>query len=110
MKYEEFLGRKSFSKQELLERASASLEKKVPVRGVLGEGDTRSDDMAAARRKAARRRLFAGCVEVLRAAPESLTAEQTFPCVDRTREKLATPNGSNAGAARPVPARARSLT
>jgi tetratricopeptide (TPR) repeat protein len=96
--------------QELLERASASLEKKVPVRGVLGEGDTRSDDMAAARRKAARRRLFAGCVEVLRAAPESLTAEQTFPCVDRTREKLATPNGSNAGAARPVPARARSLT
>ena len=96
--------------QELLERASASLEKEVPVRGVLGEGDTRSDDMAAARRKAARRRLFAGCVEALRAAPESLAPEQSFPCVDRTRAKLVTPNGSNAGSAQPIPARARSIS
>jgi len=96
--------------QELLERASASLEKELPVRGVLGEGDTRSADMIVIGRKAARRRLFAGCVEVLRAAPESLAPEQIFPCVDRTRAKLATPNESNAGTAQPIPTRARSIT
>jgi tetratricopeptide (TPR) repeat protein len=79
--------------QELLEQASASLEHEAPVRGVLGEGDTRSDDMAAASRKAARRRLFTACVEVLRSIPEPLAAEQLFPCVDRVRAKLGTPNG-----------------
>jgi tetratricopeptide (TPR) repeat protein len=96
--------------QELLERASASLEKELPVRGVLGEGDTRSSEMVATRRKAARRRLFAGCVEALRPAPEPLAPEQSFPCVDQTRAKLPTPKGSNAGAARPISARARSVS
>jgi tetratricopeptide (TPR) repeat protein len=96
--------------QELLERASASFEKEVAVRGVLGEGDTRSDEMAAARRKAARRRLFAGCVEELRAAPAPLAPEQSFPCVDRTRAKLVMSNESNAGAARPILVRTRSIT
>jgi tetratricopeptide (TPR) repeat protein len=96
--------------RELLDRARASLEKEVAVHDVPGEGDTRSEDMAAAGRKAARRRLFAGCVEALRAAPEPLAPEQIYPCVDRTREKLTTPKGSNAGAARPIPARVRSIT
>ena len=96
--------------QELLERASASFEKEVAVRGVLGEGDTRSDEMAATRRKAARRRLFAGCVEELRAAPAPLAPEQSFPCVDRTRAKLVMSNESNAGAARPILVRTRSIT
>jgi tetratricopeptide (TPR) repeat protein len=98
------------SARELLDRARASLEKEVAVHGVAGEGDTRSDDMAAAGRKAARRRLFASCVEALRVAPESLAPEQIYPCVDRTREKLTTPKGSRAGAARPIPARVRSIT
>jgi tetratricopeptide (TPR) repeat protein len=84
--------------QELLERASASLEQEVSIRGVLQEGDTRSDDMAAALRKTARRRLFAGCVEALRSAPKSLPPGQIFRCVDRTRANLSTPSGSSAGA------------
>jgi tetratricopeptide (TPR) repeat protein len=95
---------------ELLERARASLEKEVAVRGVPGEGDTRSDDMAAIRRKAAQRRLFADCVEALRAAREPLAPEQSFPCVDRTRAKLVEPKGSNAAAAPPIPVRAPSIT
>jgi tetratricopeptide (TPR) repeat protein len=82
--------------QELLERASASFEKEVAVRGVLGEGDTRSDEMNVARRKAARRRLFGGCIEALRSAPEPLDPEQIFPCVDKTRVELFAPSGSNA--------------
>jgi tetratricopeptide (TPR) repeat protein len=82
--------------QELLGRARASFEKEVAVRGVLGEGDTRSDEMNVARRKAARRRLFGGCIEALRSAPEPLNPEQIFPCVDEIRARLATPSGSNA--------------
>jgi hypothetical protein len=74
--------------RELVERARGSLEEQRSVRGVLGEGDTRSADMAAARRKAARRRLFAGCLEELRGAPEPLDPERLFPCVDRTRAEL----------------------
>jgi tetratricopeptide (TPR) repeat protein len=81
--------------KELLERASASFEKEVAVRGVLGEGDTRSDEMAVARRKAARRRLFGACIEALRSAPTPLNPEQIFPCVDETRDRLAQPSGSN---------------
>jgi tetratricopeptide (TPR) repeat protein len=78
--------------QELLERTSASLEKEVPFRGILGEGDTRSDDMDTARRRAARRRLFAGCIEALRSTPEPLNPQQIFPCVDRMRANLFDPN------------------
>jgi tetratricopeptide (TPR) repeat protein len=85
--------------QELLERASASFEKEVAVRGVLGEGDTRSDEMNVMRRRAARRRLFAGCIEALRSAPEPLDPEQIFPCVDKTRAGLFAPSRSNAHAA-----------
>ena len=95
---------------EFLERARASLEKEVAVRGVLGEGDTRSDHMAATRRKAAQRRLFADCVEALRAAPEPLAPEQSYPCVDRTRAKLVEPKGSNAAAPRPMSVLARFVT
>jgi hypothetical protein len=84
--------------RDLLERATASFEKEVAVRGVLGEGDTRSDEMEVARRKAARRRLFAGCIETLRNAPEPLDPEQLFPCVDKTRAELLTPSGSSARA------------
>jgi tetratricopeptide (TPR) repeat protein len=100
--------------QDLLERASASFEKEVAVRGVLGEGDTRSDDIGVARRRAARRRLFAGCIEALRSAPEPLNPEQIFPCVDKTRAMLVAPMGSNARAApsrrsmQPIPDRPRS--
>ncbi len=72
----------------LLERASASFEKEEAVRGVLGEGDTRSDEMHVARRKAARRRLFGDCIEALRSAPEPLDPAQLFPCVDQTRARL----------------------
>jgi tetratricopeptide (TPR) repeat protein len=84
--------------QELLESASASFEKQPEVRGVAGEGDTRSDEMEVARRKAAARRLFAGCIEALRNAPEPLDAEQLFPCVDAKRAELATLSGSGAHA------------
>jgi len=76
------------SAQTLLERASASIEKDEAVRGVLGEGDTRSDEMHAARRKAARRRLFGDCIDALRGAPEPLDPAQIFPCVDETRARL----------------------
>ena len=101
--------------QELLERASASFEKEQAVRGVLGEGDPRSDDMDIARNKAAERRLFAGCIELLRSTPEPLDPEQLFPCVDATRAKLVAPSGSSAHAApprrssQPILARARSI-
>jgi tetratricopeptide (TPR) repeat protein len=74
--------------RELVERARGSLAAETPVRGVLGEGDTRSAEMAAARRKAARRRLFAGCLEELRSAPEPLDPDRLFPCVDRSRAEL----------------------
>jgi tetratricopeptide (TPR) repeat protein len=74
--------------RELAERARASFEAMQPVRGVLGEGDTRSDDMAAARRKAAGRRLFASCLDELRSAPATLGPEQVFPCVDQRRASL----------------------
>jgi tetratricopeptide (TPR) repeat protein len=84
--------------QELLERAIASFEKEVAVRGVLGEGDTRSDKMNVARRKAERRRLFGGCIEALRSASEPPNPEQAFPCVDETRAELFAPSGSNANA------------
>jgi hypothetical protein len=71
--------------------------------------------MNVARRKAARRRLFGGCIEALRSAPEPLVPEQIFPCVDETRAKLFAPSGSNAGAApsrhslQPVLAHSRSI-
>ncbi len=101
--------------QDLLERASASFEKEVAVRGVLGEGDTRSADMDVARRKAERRRLFAGCIEALRSAPQPLNPEQIFPCVDKTRALLFAPRGSNARVVpsrrslQPMPAHPRSI-
>jgi tetratricopeptide (TPR) repeat protein len=101
--------------QELLGRASASFEKEVVVRGVLGEGDTRSEEMNVARRKAARRRLFAGCIEALRSAPKPLDPERIFPCVDRTRAELFAPSGSDApvapshGSLQPILARPRSI-
>jgi hypothetical protein len=44
--------------------------------------------MAAARRKAAGRRLFAECLEELRAAPEPPDPALLFPCVERTRAAL----------------------
>jgi tetratricopeptide (TPR) repeat protein len=81
--------------QKLLAEAGASLEKAVPVVDVPGEGDTRSDDMNTARRKAARRRLFSGCIETLRSAPEPLISDQIFSCVDRKRAEVFTPNGSS---------------
>jgi tetratricopeptide (TPR) repeat protein len=95
--------------QELLQRARASLEQEVSAGGLVGEGDTRSDDMAVARHKAARRRLFGRCIEALRVAPESPAPEEIYPCVDRTRARFATPNGSSPGTAEPISARARSV-
>jgi len=91
--------------RELAERTRASFEAMQPVRGVLGEGDTRSDDMAAARRKAAGRRLFAGCLEELRGAPATAGPEQIFPCVDRRRASLPP---SRARVPRPATAEERS--
>jgi tetratricopeptide (TPR) repeat protein len=85
--------------RELLERTTASFEKEVAIRGVLGEGDTRSDEMNVARRKAERRRLFGDCIEALRSAPEPQNPDEVFPCVDETRARLTTPSGSNAHAA-----------
>ncbi len=77
--------------RELLERASASFEKEVAVRGVLGEGDTLTDEMNRARRKAARRQLFGECIEALRGAAEPLDPDRLFPCVDETRARLPAP-------------------
>jgi tetratricopeptide (TPR) repeat protein len=87
--------------EDLLERANASFEREAVVRGVLGEGDTRSDELTAARRKAARRRLFGGCIEALRSAPEPLIPERVFPCVDETRARLAEPVEPHARAVPP---------
>ena len=101
--------------RELLTKAASTLVGSAPPEGVLGEGDTRSDDMDVVRRRAARRRLFAGCIEALRSAPEPLNPEQIFPCVDKTRATLFAPRGSNARAVpsrrflRPIPARPRSI-
>jgi len=85
--------------QELLERAGASLEKDLPVAGVAGEGDTRSDKMAHARRKAAGRQLFGDCIEALRGAPEPLDPDQLFPCVDAARAGLPSASRPPAGTA-----------
>jgi tetratricopeptide (TPR) repeat protein len=74
--------------RELAEQTRASFESIQSVRGVLGEGDTRTDDMAAARRKAAGRRLFAACLEEFRGAPATLDPERAFACVDRRRASL----------------------
>jgi tetratricopeptide (TPR) repeat protein len=74
--------------REFAERARESLKSEQPVRGVLGEGDTLSDEMAASGRKAARRRLFDSCLNELRGAPEATPPEQLFPCVERARAKL----------------------
>jgi tetratricopeptide (TPR) repeat protein len=79
--------------RELAERARASFAAQQPVRGVLGEGDTRSPDMAAARHRAAQRRLFAVCLEALRDAPEPLDPDRLYPCVDRTRTALPAARG-----------------
>ncbi|HEY5656722.1 MAG TPA: tetratricopeptide repeat protein, partial [Myxococcota bacterium] len=77
--------------RELLARARASFESEdKPAHAVL-EGDTRSPDMTAARRKAAARRLFAECVEALRAAPDSPDPALAFSCVERTRASLPAP-------------------
>jgi len=86
--------------RELAERARGSFEAQQPVRGVLGEGDTRSPDMAAARHRAAQRRLFAGCLEELRGAPAPPDPERLYPCVDRTRATL--PPAPGGAAARPA--------
>jgi len=74
--------------REFAERARESLKSQQPVGGVLGEGDTRSKEMAALRRKAARRRLFDTCLDELRGAPEPFDPERLFPCVERTRAQL----------------------
>jgi tetratricopeptide (TPR) repeat protein len=74
--------------RELAQRARESLAAQQPVRGVLGEGDTRSDEMGVSRRKAARRRLFDACLDELRDAEDRFDPERLFPCVERARAKL----------------------
>jgi len=72
---------------QLLERAYGSLEAPEPVRGVLGEGDTRSADMADSGRRAAARRLFAGCVQSLSNLDSQSDPNLAFSCIDRARRK-----------------------
>ena len=54
----------------LLAGARASLEAQATPMGVLGEGDTKAAHMAETRQKAAQRRLFADCVQILRVSGE----------------------------------------
>jgi len=60
----------------------------VQVQGESNEGDTRSSRMAEVRRIAAGRRLFAGCLEVLRKVGVSPEPAALFPCVDDELARL----------------------
>lgn len=68
---------------ELLRRAQSSLEAQKPVRGVLGEGDTRSEEMDVARRKAEGRRPFARSLDLLRAAEADVDLDTAYSWVSR---------------------------
>ena len=69
--------------RELLEAAKGAFAE-TPSAAASAEGDIRSDRMLEARRRAAHRRLFSGCVEALRSAVPPLEPERLLACVDRT--------------------------
>jgi Flp pilus assembly protein TadD len=78
--------------RELLERARRSGEGQKPAHGAVLEGDTKSPDMAAARRRAARRRLFSSCLEALRTASVEIEPSAVFAWVDEARASLPASN------------------
>ncbi len=71
----------------LLEAAKGAFAE-APSPAASAEGDTRSDRMLEARRRAARRRLFSRCVEALRRAAPPLEPDHLLACVDRTIAEL----------------------
>jgi tetratricopeptide (TPR) repeat protein len=73
---------------ELLQGAKRSLAVQAPVRGVLGEGDVRSERLNESRRRAAQRRLFAHCLADLRDWQEPFDVDLAFAPVDRVRSSL----------------------
>jgi tetratricopeptide (TPR) repeat protein len=78
--------------QELLKRAVHSLAgDDTPAPGVL-EGETRSALMAESRKRAARRRLFAECLDELRDAAEPHTGRD-FGCVEDARARFSKSSG-----------------
>jgi len=73
---------------ELLTQTLRALEGPVVIAGMTNEGDTRSERMAEATKRAARRRLFAECVEALADVVEPADPAQVFSCVDRALQRL----------------------
>jgi len=71
--------------REFLERTQRSFATQEPVHGVLGEGDTRSPALSTDRRRAAGRRLFASCLEILRSRTDPPDPDTAYGCVDRVR-------------------------
>jgi len=67
----------------LLDRAVASLRQETPAQGVPGEGDTKPGAGHGDRRRAERRRLFADCLDSLRAAAPGPDPAEAFARVDR---------------------------
>jgi hypothetical protein len=74
--------------RELLDRALESIVVEQPVRGVAGEGDTRSADMLESRRRARGRLLFAECTESLAEIADPGELDRSFACVDAIRSRI----------------------
>ncbi len=74
--------------RDLLRKAKESCEEMKAPHGAVLEGDTKSPDMAAARREAARRRLFSSCLETLRVTPGELEPAVAFAAIDGARAAL----------------------
>jgi Flp pilus assembly protein TadD len=72
----------------MLVQAVDSMKEIKPIRGVLGEGDTRSVRMVEVRRAAAGRRLFAECLESLRQAEKPVNPDLAFSWLDESRGRL----------------------
>jgi tetratricopeptide (TPR) repeat protein len=78
---------------QLLERAAGSLEEVLPSAAASSEGDTRSEDMAEIRQRAAERRLFASCVDGLRRHGATAAPERLYAPVDEYLAALPRPAG-----------------
>jgi len=82
----------------LLDLAAESLREELPSAAASSEGDTRGENMAEIRRRAAERRLFATCVERLRDDDEP-TPGGLYPAVDEYLAGLPRPAPGAPGSA-----------
>jgi tetratricopeptide (TPR) repeat protein len=73
--------------EELLQRAASSAATEPAPSPVVQEGETRSE-LDAIRRRASERRLFASCVDSLRAFGGNPDPERIFPLVDAERRSV----------------------